>query len=51
MMACPGFALLAATQETNFPRPHPTRISDCGLAIADSALPFPIRNPQSAIRN
>jgi hypothetical protein len=42
---------VAATQETNFPRPHPTRIADCGLAIEDSTFVTPIRNPQSAIRN
>src|SRR5207247_8932793 len=27
----PGFARLAATQETNFPRPHPMRNAECGV--------------------
>ncbi len=51
MTASPGRARVAATQETNFPMPHPTRISDCGFRIADLTLEFPIRNPQSTIRN
>src|SRR5439155_1088424 len=38
MTAAPGFARVAATQETNFPRPQPTRNAKRGMRNAEQGL-------------
>src|SRR5436190_1602866 len=48
--ASPGFARVAATQETNFPLPHPTRNAERGSGNAEQASELSSSVPRSAFR-
>src|SRR5439155_1179241 len=50
MTASPGLARVAATQETNFPRPHPTRNAERGSGNAEQASELSSSVPRSAFR-
>src|SRR5260221_371497 len=50
MTVSPGLARVAATQETNFPLPHPSRSAECGVWSAECTSWLPSSIPHSALR-